>query len=166
MCNDVSMNTSETYSPEWIAGWFAGRLPEGWFTAAPSVTVDGRQILVVGTLAGPELPEGAAADFKAAAEAGRIARFREATRPERIAIAREAQRRFDLPVTWGATCGATTITFTPGGSGGPRAGGHELRAELRRRRAWRRGLHAPWAPAPWGWGPVPWAWRAGDVRDL
>ncbi len=151
MCNDVSMNTQ---SAEWIAGWFAGRLPDGWFTGAPSVTIDGRQIVVVGTLTGPELPEGVAAEFKAAAEAGRIA------------IAREAQRRFDLPVTWGATCGETTITFTPGGSGAPWAGAHELRAALRRRRAWRRGLRAPWAPAPWGWGPAPWAWRAEDVRGF
>ena len=31
-----------------ITGWFAGRLPEGWFTGAPSVTVDEKQVLVVG----------------------------------------------------------------------------------------------------------------------
>jgi hypothetical protein len=154
-----------THSAEWIAGWFAGRLPDGWFTTAPSVTTDGRQILVVGALAGPELPEDATAEFRAAAEAGRIARFREATRPERIAIAREAQRRFDLPVTWGATCGGTTITFTPGGSGVPRIGGPELRAALRRRRAWQARPHVLW-PGPWGWGPTPWAGRTEDVRAL
>ena len=33
-----------------IAGWFAGRLPDGWFTGAPSVTIDEGQIVVVGTL--------------------------------------------------------------------------------------------------------------------
>ena len=70
-----------------IAGWFAGRLPDGWFTGAPSVTVDDKQILVVGTLTEPALPEGASAELKAGAEAGRISRFREATRTNRIWIA-------------------------------------------------------------------------------
>ena len=35
------------------AGWFSGRLPDGWFTGAPSVTVDRDEILVVGTLEAP-----------------------------------------------------------------------------------------------------------------
>jgi hypothetical protein len=100
-----------------IAGWFAGRLPDGWFTGAPSVTTDDKQVLVVGTLDGPRLPEGATAETKAGAEAGRIARFREATRGPRILIAREIERKYEIPVTWGATSGGTTLTFTPGGSG-------------------------------------------------
>jgi hypothetical protein len=100
-----------------IAGWFAGRLPDGWFTGAPSVTTDDKQVLVVGTLDGPRLPEGATAEAKAGAEAGRIARFREATRGPRILIAREIERKYEIPVTWGATSGGTTLTFTPGGSG-------------------------------------------------
>ena len=36
-----------------ITGWFAGRLPDGWFTGAPSVTTDDKQVLVVGTLDAP-----------------------------------------------------------------------------------------------------------------
>jgi hypothetical protein len=100
-----------------IAGWFAGRLPDGWFTGAPSVTTDDKQVLVVGTLDAPTLPEGATAETKAGAEAGRIARFREATRGPRILIAREIERKYEVPVTWGATSGGTTLTFTPGGSG-------------------------------------------------
>jgi hypothetical protein len=100
-----------------IAGWFAGRLPDGWFTGAPSVTTDDKQVLVVGTLDAPTLPEGATAETKAGAEAGRIARFREATRGPRILIAREIERKYEIPVTWGATSGGTTLTFTPGGSG-------------------------------------------------
>ena len=36
------------------AGWFAGRLPDEWFTGAPEVTVDRDEILVVGTLEAPE----------------------------------------------------------------------------------------------------------------
>ncbi|HEY4024920.1 MAG TPA: hypothetical protein VGO86_00710 [Candidatus Dormibacteraeota bacterium] len=100
-----------------IAGWFAGRLPDGWFTGAPSVTIDDGQIVVVGTLTDPVVPEGASEKLRAGAEVGRITRFREATRPHRIHIAREAEHRFELPVTWGATSGSTTETFTPGGSG-------------------------------------------------
>jgi hypothetical protein len=106
-----------THERDEIAGWFAGRLPDGWFTGAPEVTIDEGQIVVVGTLAEPALPADAPAQLKAGAEAGRISRFREATRPYRIHIAREAERRFELDVTWGATCGGTTEKFTPGGSG-------------------------------------------------
>ena len=95
-----------------ISGWFAGRLPDGWFVGAPSVTTDDKQIVVVGTLTEPQLGEGASAEAKAGAEAGRIARFREGTRGWRIEIAREAERQFKLNVTWGATCGGTTTTFT------------------------------------------------------
>src|SRR3954471_12809149 len=68
------------------AGWFAGRLPDGWFTGAPSVTVDRDEILVVGTLE-PPVVDGGDAVAVSAAEAGRISRFREDTRDERIAIA-------------------------------------------------------------------------------
>jgi hypothetical protein len=100
-----------------IAGWFAGRLPDGWFTGAPSVTIDEGQIVVVGTLTEPALPADASAQVKSGAAAGRITRFREGTRPQRIGIAREAEARFELPVTWGATVGETTEKFTPGGSG-------------------------------------------------
>lgn len=100
-----------------IAGWFAGRLPDGWFAGAPSVTTDDKQILVVGTLEAPSVAQGASADVRAGAEGGRIARFREETRGYRIHIAREAERKFELPVTWGAVCGSTNLTFTPGGSG-------------------------------------------------
>lgn len=73
-----------------VAGWFAGRLPDGWFTEAPSVTTDDKQIVVLGALEGPSLPAGASAEFKGGYEAARIHRFREHTRGYRIAIAREA----------------------------------------------------------------------------
>jgi len=150
-------------SHDTIAGWFAGRLPDGWFTGAPSVTIDDKQILVVGTLTEPALPEGVSAELKAGAEAGRISRFREATRPTRIWIAREAERRFEQPVTWGVVCGGTNQTFTPGGSGRSQKGEGEGEAkqvviDARRRmmrrwrrryafggpRAWRRGRWQPW----------------------
>ncbi len=108
-----------------IAGWFAGRVPDGWFVEAPSVTVEGEQIRVVGRLAPPEVAADALPELRSGAEAGRIGRFREHTRGHRIAIAREAERQFKLDVTWGAVAGATTTEFTAGGSGRRRGEGSE-----------------------------------------
>ncbi|HVD00593.1 MAG TPA: hypothetical protein VNG93_05530 [Candidatus Dormibacteraeota bacterium] len=84
---------------------------------APEVTLDGEQIVVVGTLPDVNLAAGASDETKAAAGRGRISRFREATRRERIWIAREAEELFKKNVTWGAACGGARTTFTPGGSG-------------------------------------------------
>ena len=39
-----------------LAGWFAGRLPDDWFSGPPEVTSDREEILVVGTLGEPEYP--------------------------------------------------------------------------------------------------------------
>ncbi|HSR24322.1 MAG TPA: hypothetical protein VLW53_12280 [Candidatus Eisenbacteria bacterium] len=159
-----------THERDEIAGWFAGRLPDGWFTGAPSVTIDDGQIVVVGTLTEAALPADASAQLRAGAEAGRIGRFREATRPHRIHIAREAEHRFELDVTWGAACGGTTETFTPGGSGRRRegAGGEEARnVMIAARRAavrhWRRrfGFGGPRAWRRPGWH----AWT-GDEQSF
>ena len=94
------------------AAWIAGRLPDGWFVAAPEVEVDRDEILVVGTVAAPEVPEGASDAERAALESGRISRFREETRDDRIGIAREAEHRYGRKVSWGAVCGDTRELFT------------------------------------------------------
>ena len=91
-----------------VAGWFAGRLPDDWFTAAPDITVDRDEIVVVGALAEPDAGEGDAA----AARSGRIARFREETREQRMAIADAAQERYGRSVAWGAACGDAREVFT------------------------------------------------------
>ena len=91
-----------------VAGWFAGRLPDGWFTGPPELIIDRDEITVVGTLAEPEAGEG----DQTAARAGRIARFREETRQERMAIADAAQERYGRSVAWGAACGDTREVFT------------------------------------------------------
>ena len=98
-------------SAEDAAAWFAGRLPDGWFTESPVVVVDREEITVVGTL--PPL-EGEFADdaARAAAESGRISRFREDTREERIEIARQAEHRYGRKVAWGAKLGSTEELFT------------------------------------------------------
>jgi hypothetical protein len=93
-------------------GWFAGRVPESWFTSAPAVDTDRDEVLVVGTLSAPELPEGASDEAAAAAIAARIDGFREDTRQQRMRIADEAQRRFGRRVSWGASCREVTKLFT------------------------------------------------------
>ena len=72
-----------------IAGWFAGRLTEDWFTGAPDVRVDREEILVVGELADVELA-------KDASEATRRRRSRAAAwtpSARRRAAQRMADRR-------------------------------------------------------------------------
>src|SRR3954470_4922579 len=91
-----------------VAGWFAGRLPDDWFTGPVELTIDRDEITVVGELAEPAAGEG----DPAAARAGRIARFREETRGRRMAIADAAQERYGRSVAWGASCGDTREIFT------------------------------------------------------
>jgi hypothetical protein len=120
-----SRREGEAPPADGIEGWFAGRLPEGWFERPPTVTVDRDEVLVVGRLPEPPLgteggqgegpdqqgPEARDARVSGA-EAGRIARFREQTRAERMAIADEAAHRFGRKVAWGAECGQTRQLFT------------------------------------------------------
>ena len=128
-----------------IKGWFAGRLPDGWFTGAPEVTLEGEQIVVVGSLPEVELGSGASDAAKEAAAQGRISRFRGYTRRERIWIAREAEGLFKKNVTWGARSGATKLTFTPGGSGRDEGGKTAEGASVKigRRRGWGRRFGGP-----------------------
>ena len=99
-------------SPSEIVGWVSGALPPDLYRGAPTVEVDRDEILVVGDVGSPEVPEGLDADGTAAAEAARISRFREETRDQRIAVARQGEARYDRPISWGATAGATTQRFT------------------------------------------------------
>jgi hypothetical protein len=99
-----------------IQAWFAGRLPDEWFTEPAEVIVDREEITIVGTLSAPAAgpadgEDGAEAAALAAAE-GRIKRFREQTREQRIEIAREAERRFRRKVAWGARCAGHDEMFT------------------------------------------------------
>ena len=89
-----------------ITDWFAGRLPDGWFTGDPTVEVDREEITVIG-----QLPE-AAEEESAARISGRVAKFREETRGERMRIADEAQDRFGRKVSWGVQSGEERTLFT------------------------------------------------------
>ncbi|MDQ1465789.1 MAG: hypothetical protein QOH10_204 [Actinomycetota bacterium] len=95
-----------------VQGWFAGRLPDGWFDAAPQVTVDRDEILVVGALTEPDYPDSGDDDTKRAARLARIQRFREETREQRMRIADEAEARTGRKVAWGASCGDESRVFT------------------------------------------------------
>jgi hypothetical protein len=87
------------------AAWFAGRIPDEWFTGDLRVTVDRDEITVVGELPAPESGEAAAAE-------GRITRWREDTRGQRMKIADEAQAKYGRSVAWGARIGETGQLFT------------------------------------------------------
>lgn len=83
------------------AEWFAGRLPDAWFSQDPAVVVDREEITVIGRLPAAD----AAAEETEARAAGRASRFREDTRAERIRIADEAQERYGRKVSWGVEVG-------------------------------------------------------------
>src|SRR5947208_13680413 len=117
-----------------IKGWFAGRLPDGWFSGV-EITVEDDQIVVVGALPEKDLPATSGPEEKEGAAAGRIARFREETRGDRIGIAQEAEERFHKYVTWGAKLGGVTKRFNPGGGGRGSGGGRMM---IGRRWRWRR----------------------------
>jgi hypothetical protein len=106
------MSRHRHVSQEEVQGWFSGRLPDGWFTGAPEVSVDREEILVVGTLPDPEATKDATPEVMASARNARIDGFREDTREQRIRIADEAQHRFGRHVSWGANAGDVRKLFT------------------------------------------------------
>jgi hypothetical protein len=97
---------------EELSGWFVGRIPDEWFDGPPEVTFDREEIMVSGRLSEPELPADAGDEGRESALTARISRFREETRSQRMRIADEAQYRFGRKVSWGASCGDLTASFT------------------------------------------------------
>jgi hypothetical protein len=95
-----------------LRGWFAGRIPDDWFTGPLEVSVDREEILVVGDLADVKAAKGTSEEEAAAARESRIDGFREDTRSTRMHIAEEAQRRFRRHVSWGVRLGGETELFT------------------------------------------------------
>jgi hypothetical protein len=94
------------------AAWITGRLPDEWFVAPPTVTVDRDEVLVVGRITEPEVAEDATDTDRASTEEGRIARFREQTRDTRIGIAQQIEQRYQRKASWGVECGGTRELFT------------------------------------------------------
>jgi hypothetical protein len=95
-----------------VAGWFAGRVPDGWFTGAPDVSTDRDELVVIGLLADVELDGESGPAASGAARAARITRFRDETRSQRMRIADEAEHHFGRKVSWGARIGDQTVLFT------------------------------------------------------
>ena len=93
-------------------GWFAGRIPDGWYSGPPEVTYDREEILVVGEVAEPELGADLDDEAKTAARRARIDGFREDTRSARMRIADAAEHKFGRKVAWGARCGGEDVVFT------------------------------------------------------
>jgi hypothetical protein len=97
---------------EEITGWFAGRIPQGWFSGTPQLRADREEIWVIGTLPDVQLGGDASKESTAAARAGRIKQFREETREQRMLIAEEAKQRFGRLTAWGVRIGDTEEMFT------------------------------------------------------
>jgi hypothetical protein len=95
-----------------VRGWFAGRIPEDWFSGQLDVTADREEILVVGELPDVKATKGAGDAEVAAARESRAEAFREDSRAKRMEIAEEAQRRFRKIVSWGIRIGGEERRFT------------------------------------------------------
>ncbi len=114
----MTKETADTTAsvPGTLQGWFAGRLPDGWFIAPPEVTHDRDEIVVIGSLADPDTgtssTEAGADATRVTARRARIQGFREDTRALRMRIADEAEARFARKVAWGARCGDQEELFT------------------------------------------------------
>jgi hypothetical protein len=91
--------------------WLAGRLPTDWFTGPVEVTRDRDELVIIGTLAEPELDTDDATAREIAAR-GRITSFRGDTRERRIEIARELEHLSGRKVSWGVRVGETEAMFT------------------------------------------------------
>ena len=103
---------AENTAQDEIRAWFAGRLPDEWFTGPAEISVDREEILVVGTLADPDVAQDADEAARTSAAGGRISRWREQTREDRIGIAQSAEHRFGRKVAWGAKCHSTSTLFS------------------------------------------------------
>ena len=95
-----------------VRGWFAGRIPDDWFTGPIEVAGDREELLVTGELADVKVDTGASDAERAAARSSRVDGFREDTRPARMRIADDAEHRFGRKVSWAVTIGGETHAFT------------------------------------------------------
>lgn len=96
-------------STETLRSWFAGNLPDDWFTSPVDVVFDRDEIVITGDLPMPKLAKG---DDKELAASERTKAFREDTREQRMAIADRAQHKFERHVSWAVTCGDAHTAFT------------------------------------------------------
>lgn len=105
------MSNPETTHEE-ITGWIIGRLDDDWFTTTPTVDVDRDEILVIGEITAPSIPDDAGEALRSEAIASRIDDFRDRTRDRRIQIARTAEKNYERKVSWGVRCADEEHLFT------------------------------------------------------
>ena len=98
-----------TVSVAELSAWFAGHIPDDWFTSPVTVEFDRDEIIVTGDV---EMPKIDGDTDTAAAARARIDAFRSSTRPDRMEIADRAQNTFLRKVSWAATCGDEKTSFT------------------------------------------------------
>ncbi len=96
-------------STETLRAWFAGNLPDEWFTGPVTIVHDRDEIVVTGDLPVPKLADG---DDGELACIERARAYRESTREARMAIADRAQHEFERTVSWAVTCGDIEAQFT------------------------------------------------------
>ena len=99
------MMTTTAHTPSALAAWFAGQIPDGWFSGPVAVQADRDEILVTGDLSDPSVSDDTSPEDRDVARASRISRFREETRDARMAIAARAEAATDTKVSWAVTCG-------------------------------------------------------------
>ena len=98
-----------TTSAEELRAWFAGNLPDDWFTEPVAIRFDRDEVIVHGTLAPPAVDGDTS---EALANRARIDAFRETTREDRIAIALRAEEQFLRKVSWTVSCGEEYREYT------------------------------------------------------
>ncbi len=98
-----------TITTEETRAWFAGQIPDDWFTEPVDVVHDRDEIIVTGTLAAPAIQDGDDVDVAARA---RASAFREETREQRIRIAERAEAALRRKVSWVVRVGDQTVEYT------------------------------------------------------
>lgn len=98
-----------TTSEEELRAWFAGNLPDDWFTEPVSIRFDRDEIVVHGSIAEPTIDGDTDSML---ANRARIDAFRESSRGDRIAIASRAEETFVRKVSWTVSCGSEDREFT------------------------------------------------------
>ncbi|HEY1485128.1 MAG TPA: hypothetical protein VGF84_03425 [Micromonosporaceae bacterium] len=112
MRNHAWGSRTEPVSADDAPAFISGLLPDDLFTAAPEITIDRDEIVIVGAIEAPPTTDDASEADRASAQAGRIARFRESTRDQRIGIAQQIEHRYQRKVAWGVTCGDSRQMFS------------------------------------------------------
>ena len=92
-----------------LRAWFAGNLPDDWFTEPVSVRFDRDEIILHGSISAPKVD---GETNQSLANSARIDAFRETTRGERIAIAERAEAHFLRKVSWTVSCGEEYREYT------------------------------------------------------